>query len=55
MCMGFAVYEDLARQLNVPLDVHMDLAPAYAVGNAMHVANVGSVTMLALLCIAVRA
>ena len=43
-CMGFPVYDDLARRARVPLDVST-VACADAVGNAMHVANVGVVLL----------
>ena len=52
--MGFPTYEDVARQFGVCVDDHVSLGPAYSIENAMHVANVGVVSMLALLCIEVN-
>jgi site-specific DNA-cytosine methylase len=44
-CMGFPVYDDLARRALVPVDSLTAGCPASAVGNAMHVANVGLVIL----------
>jgi len=43
-CMGFPVYEDLAKRAKVPEDL-LTVEHAAAVGNAMHVANVGMVML----------
>ena len=43
-CMGFPVYDDLARKARVPLDVSTVKCSA-AIGNAMHVANIGTVLL----------
>ena len=47
--MGFPVYPDLAEASGVPMDASWADMPAIAVGNAMHTANVGSVSFLAML------
>ena len=49
--MGYAVYPDLASIAAVPLDSAAAQAPAFTVGNAMHVANVGCVIVCALLAV----
>ncbi len=46
-CMGFPVYDDLAARAKVPLDRLTIQRPA-AIGNAMHVANVGVVMLAAM-------
>ena len=50
-CMGFPVYDDLARAARVPLDTetigHI-AGNASPIGNAMHVANVGVVMLAAM-------
>ena len=43
-CMGFPVYEDLANRARVGLDVSTGKCPQ-ALGNAMHVASVGTVLL----------
>ena len=48
--MGFPVYEDLAWRAQVQVD-HLTVEHPAAIGNAMHVANVG-VVLLAVLCAA---
>lgn len=48
-CMGYPVYEDLAQAAEVPMDSALAAGPDYAIGNAMHVANLGCVLMTALL------
>ena len=50
--MGYAVYPDLASIAVVPLDSAAAQAPAFTVGNAMHVASVGCVIVCALLAVA---
>ena len=47
--MGFPVYRDLAQAAEMEVDVISATAARYSVGNAMHVANVGSVLAFALL------
>ena len=47
--MGFPVYPDLARAALVELDTVTNLGPKYAVGNAMHVANLGCILATVLL------
>ena len=47
--MGYPVYEDLAMAAGVPMDSAVLQGPDYAIGNAMHVANLGCVLMTALL------
>ena len=47
--MGFPVYRDLAQAAEMEEDVISATAVRYSVGNAMHVANVGSVLAFALL------
>ena len=49
--MGYAVYDDLAHAASVPLDEVMLGAPAYTIGNAMHVANLGCVLLCVLSCV----
>ena len=46
-CMGFPVYEDLAAAARVPLDT-ATARHTSAVGNCMHVANIGAVILAAL-------
>ena len=43
--MGYPVFEDLAHVANVPHEPAT--GPSFATGNAMHVANVGCVFLLA--------
>jgi site-specific DNA-cytosine methylase len=47
-CMGYAVYDDLAAAAGVKLDTAVEQGPLYAIGNAMHVANLGCVLMTCL-------
>ena len=50
-CMGFPVYDDLARAARVPLDIEtigLIAGNACPIGNAMHVANVGVVMLAAM-------
>ena len=52
LAMGYPVVPAAAGAAAVPLDVAVHEFPAGAVGNAMHVANVGCVFMVALSCVA---
>ena len=45
--MGFPVYQNLAEAACCAVDVVSPNGPAYSVGNAMHVANAGSIVILA--------
>jgi hypothetical protein len=47
-CMGYAVYGDLAAAASVKVDTAVEQGPLYAIGNAMHVANLGCVLMTCL-------
>jgi hypothetical protein len=46
--MGYAVYGDLAAAASVKVDTAVEQGPLYAIGNAMHVANLGCVLMTCL-------
>ena len=48
--MGFPVFRDLADAALVPEDAVSLNGPASAVGNAMHVASVGAILAVALVC-----
>ena len=48
--MGFPVFRDLADAALVPEDVVSPDGPNSAVGNAMHVASVGAILAVALVC-----
>ena len=48
-CMGYPVYPDLSASAMVELDTATLEGPRYAIGNAMHVANVGAVLAVALM------
>jgi site-specific DNA-cytosine methylase len=52
--MGFPIYHDLARAAGVPTDAATLTSPLFAMGNAMHVANVACVMMVALAACAPR-
>ena len=45
--MGYPVFQDLADVANVPRESAEMMGPVYATGNAMHVANVGCIILLA--------
>ena len=47
--MGYPVYSDLAASAMIAIDTATLEGPRYAIGNAMHVANVGAVLALALM------
>ena len=44
--MGYPVFQDLADVANVPRESAEMMGPVFATGNAMHVANVGCITLL---------
>ena len=48
-CMGYPVYSDLAASAMIDLDTATLERPRYAIGNAVHVANVGAALALALM------
>ena len=48
-CMGYPVYPDLAASAMIELDTATLEGPRYAIGNSMHVANVGAVLAVALM------
>ena len=50
--MGYPVYDDLARAANVETDHALPSCADSAIGNAMHVASVGTLFCLAQLCTA---
>lgn len=47
-CMGYPVYGELAAAAGVEVDTAVEQGPLYAIGNAMHVANLGCVLMTCL-------
>ena len=51
LAMGYPVTEEAASVMGLPVDVLAEARTAAAVGNAMHVANLGCILLSALACV----